>query len=229
MTPFILSVVLVAMCIGIAVVSNYLYEHRDIANLSEPVQVNMEDILDAEKYPEKVERGKTFQLSYGSGHYTMEAEYLAKYDIDGLLVVKKEYNGNNAYDHAFPIDLSISWGSMAANNHLTEYKHGYRKLSVGFSRELMQATGKSRSEMMGEVSNTHITAETNELLNEIRKARVGDRIHLRGYLISAKVIDSSMEEFSISSSLSRSDFMSGAFDTTNTGCEVMLVTFFEKK
>ena len=207
--PLLVPIVLVLFGFGVYKIWSNIYAKRCISGIPEPTQTDIESGEVGKEYDAKAINGRSYHI---------KMEYLARYDIKGLVVATYDYyDGKTTYDMAFPRDLSLSWGKMAELNNSITYKHGNRKLSF----QVSLGSQLSRNEMH-QTSNNHLTTDNEEILKKIRKVRNGDYIELKGYLVHANV-SSDAGSFELTSSLTRLDHMDGAFDRTNTGCEVIYV------
>lgn len=215
LTPLVIIGVLVAIFLP-----RYLYEHRTINGIPEPVQVDMADIVARVKDGEKIETEKTIT---GNG-FRVKMEYLATYDIKGLVVTLDDYDtkrGATAFDLAIPRDLSIVWGYSAINADKIKYGHSERALNYKYS------SGLDRQKVIASTSNNHIIVEEGELRQRLKKVRKGDYIEMKGYLVAGEIDDGNGgEKLSFHSSTVRTDHVERPFDM-KTSCEIIYLTDLE--
>ena len=204
-----LAVIGVAAAIGgvcaFFAVPQYLHAHRTIAGIPEPIQINIDVMVsEAEKKGEKIEKGKTIS---GDG-YRAEMNYLASYDIKGLVVEVDDYDGNGAqaFDKAIPRD---------------------RKLKREYDGSIFQKYPITREDIASTSSNNHILVDDDRLYRKLKRVRIGDYIEMKGYLVEAVISDDlGRNPYKVSSSLVRNDYSTSVFDT-RTSCEIMYITDLE--
>ena len=209
----ILTPIVVVGVIAAIFVPRYLYEHRTIGSIPEPIQIDIADAGVAE----------TSKTITGDG-FRVRMNYLATYDIKGLVVTLDDYDTKRnptSFDKAIPRDLSLAWGIAAANADKIEWRHAERALRYEMrDTKLFQATKSS-------ISNNHIIVEEGELRQKLKKVRKGDYIEMKGYLVSGEVDDGNDgEAYSFHSSLVRTDHMEHVFGN-RTSCEIIYLTDLE--
>ena len=154
--------------------------------------------------------------------------YLASYDIKGLVIDTHHYKDENPFDKSFPIDVSLGWGTYAANRGAMDcHNNDQRKLKCNFNAEELNRLKIGRGDMFNYVSNNHLSPADRDIYLKLERIKAGDYVGLKGYLVSMVVLDDDGGRFEATSSLRRTDHMDGSFDTSDTGCEVMLVTSVE--
>ena len=218
--PFIIGFFAIVLGVGSYWLLNYLYTHRSINDVPEPVQVMLSEAEQAETH---VVLGKDI----GRPEYTMNMNYLASYDIKGIVLGTKHFGEDSPFDISFPVDVGLAWGEAAAHRGLINCTNGPRKLSCTYDLEgVVRDTTVGRG-IMNLVSNNHLTPADNDVYNKMMQIRAGNYVELKGYLVGVFVTDKDGNEFSATSSLTRDDHMDSIFDTTNTGCEIFYVTSVE--
>lgn len=218
--PFIIGFLAIVLAVGSYWLLNYLYTHRSINDVPEPVQVMLSE---AEQSEIHVVLGKDI----GRPEYTMNMNYLASYDIKGIVLGTKHFGEDSPFDMSFPVDVGMAWGEAAAHRGFLDCTNGPRKLSCTYDIEsVIRETNVGRG-IMNMVSNNHLTPADKDVYNKIMQIRAGNYIELKGYLVGVVVTDKDGNEFSATSSLTRDDHMDSIFDTTNTGCEIFYVTSVE--
>jgi hypothetical protein len=216
--PFIIAICTIAMCVGAYFFVNWQYAHRSIDDVPEPVQV---DVPEEEQGVVHVIQGKDLNRP----GYQLEMYYLASYDIKGLVIDTHHYNDKTPFDKAFPVDVSIGWGQYAANRGAMDcHNNDQRKLKCEFNGEELDRLNITRTEMINLVSNNHLAPADRDIYFKLERIKPGDYVELKGYLVSMSILDDDGGSFQATSSLRRTDHMSSVFDTSDTGCEIMLVT-----
>ena len=215
---FITILIILAVAFGAYKVWDYIYRHRSIAGIPEPVQINLEgNASDAVHV--------VYGSELGRPDYTLSMNYLAEYDIKGLVIDTKHLGDETVFDKSFPVDVSLGWGEYAAHRTVMDCVNGPRKLSCTYNEREVSKIGLGRS-IINLVSNNHLSPASREIYDKIMRIRPGNYIELKGYLVHFTV-DDGVQKFEATSSLSRTDHMDGVFDTTNTGCELFYVTSVE--
>ncbi len=221
--PFVIGFFVIVAIIGTYVASKYFYEHRSIEGIRAPIQ---EDIVLEEGEEDEwfVVNGKDIGMS----DYRMEVNYMAKYDIEGLVMGTKHFDEATPFDKAFPVDISLAWGELAEHRDLVDCTNGYRKLSCHYDAEKVINQTKAGRRLLDLVSNNHLSPASKEIYNKMVNIRTGNYVRIQGYLVRVRISDpDNTQPVEVVSSMSREDHMSGVFDTTNTGCEVIYVTDIE--
>ena len=159
-----------------------------------------------------------FQVVKKGISYTVTPQF--NYDIYGLVV---SYHNSNSFidihhemwkDYLNIKDLCVIWGS----NILTE---GYLNMKFSsadfrcFCSWPDQQTGRKFS--IFALSNNHLIAQDKKIIKKIMSARIGDQIHIKGYLSR---YSHSNSDFSRGTSITRKDTGDGA-------CETIFVTHFD--
>lgn len=206
---------------------------RTIDEVRKPIQ---KDIVQAIADGDTTETGYSFSTK--DGHIDME--YLATYDIEGLVTYIDEYDdlwanltrdkneGMTFEERVIPRDLVIVWGSMAANANRFIYGHRYRQSRIkalGSDAQWIDSDGDHL------YSNNHIIVEPGtEQYKKLMKVKNRDHIRIKGYLIEATFYDNAMNwSYTSTSSLSRSDTTSSTniFKDPTTNCEIIYMTDLE--
>ena len=213
---------IVAAIVSLFVVKS-IREHRTIGGIPKPIQRDLNG---------NEEKSHSFEVEDGS----VELTYLASYDIEGLVVYVDDYDslwsnlfettpsGQEVAERAMPRDISLAWGSVAANANNFKWSHGYRDLVVDYKG------GYSLKDTDGdyEISNNHIIIEPDsDLRKDLMKIKKRDHIRMKGYLVQG-VFTNSKTGYAqtFTSSLSRSDSGGGGFNR-KTNCEIMYLTDLE--
>ena len=212
------------LVMSVAIGMKYTREHRTIANIPEPRQVMLTNNVsntDDDGYA-RYDLEKTIK---GDG-YEVKMNFLATYEIDGLVVAMSDYDNKDAsaFDKAFPRDLSLAWGKAAEISDKIEWSHPARALKLKYNTDTLRKNNVTRGELLSSVSNNHILPGEGDLRKIIKRVRLGDYIRMKGYLVRAEIFDTNgVTVRVISSSLTRTDHIEHAFDM-RTSCEVLYLT-----
>lgn len=154
--------------------------------------------------------------------FTAKISPLYNYELYGLVVT--QYNTDIWYDYYHKKDpfntkdLCVVWGNnIATGAYLTgRYRSGEFTCYWEFkTQEAYQNFSKN------EISNNHLLPENEELSKVIKKAKIGDQIHFKGYLASYQITDTEGKIIGERGTSTTRE------DTGNNSCEVVYVTEFE--
>jgi len=139
----------------------------------------------------------------------------AHYEITARILGREDYHFDQLAD-LIPEDLALGWGPMSDNRVLRtlEITQGARF----YSWMPKQALPIARQAIIEHSANTHVIPADTLVAAELKRLRVGQVVHLSGYLVSGVSDDGAY----INTSLTRSDSGPGA-------CEVMLVEEVEAR
>jgi len=199
-------ILIAAALIVIAVYGITHMGHRGMATgLREPIQTEASGM-------------KTFQKD----GYTVSVDYLYEYDIIALVLHTKNYAPMTVMDRLAPKDLALAWGDVAANNlnidfHWNQMSRFYFWHVNSYS-EL--APVGSEADVSLQSANCHIIAADLATRRQISRVRMGDIVHLKGYLVSVYASKPNGKYYFWESSTTRTDTGDGA-------CEVIYVTSAE--
>lgn len=128
-----------------------------------------------------------------------------------MLAVKHYYLGREA--ELSPIDLALGWGRMSDQTVIN-------KINVTQSNRFyfwhVDEFPIPRAEIETHSANMHMVPANDQIEKRLKSVRVGQLVHLDGYLIEARASDG----WCWKSSLTRND-------TGNGACEVLLVKSIE--
>lgn len=179
--------------------------HRGMAEgLREPIQTPAEGMT-------------TFQKD----GYTVSVDYLYEYDIVALVLHTKNYAPMSVLDHLAPKDLALGWGDVAAKN--TEIDFHWNQSGRFY---FWYVNGTDLAKIGGEAvvstqsANCHIIAADSGVRHMISRIKMGDVIHLKGYLVSVYASKPNGKYYFWESSTTRTDTGDGA-------CELIYVTSAE--
>jgi len=133
----------------------------------------------------------------------------ARYDITARILSREDYHFDTLAD-LIPEDLALGWGPMSDNRVLRAFEitQGARF----YSWVPKQALPIPRQAVITHSANTHVIPIDAGVRLQLKRLRVGQVVHLRGFLVDAVRDDGAY----INTSLTRSDSGPGS-------CEVLLV------
>jgi len=133
----------------------------------------------------------------------------ARYDITARILGREDYHFDGLSD-LIPEDLALGWGPMSDNRVLQAFEitQGARFYSWRPKRMLPIP----QQAVIEHSANTHVIPADAVVARQLKRLRVGQVVHLNGYLVNGVRDDGAY----ITTSLTRSDTGAGA-------CEVMLV------
>jgi hypothetical protein len=133
----------------------------------------------------------------------------ARYDITARILAREDYRFDRLSD-LIPEDLALGWGPMSDNKVIRAFDISQ---SVRFYSWMpKQALPIPRQAVIEHSANTHVSPADAGVARQLKRARIGQVIHLRGYLVNALRDDGAY----ITTSMTRSDSGPGS-------CEVLLV------
>jgi hypothetical protein len=137
----------------------------------------------------------------------------ARYDITARILRREDYHFDLLAD-LIPEDLALGWGPMSDNRVLRAFTitQGARF----YSWVPRQALPIPREEVVEHSANTHVIPADAGVARQLKRLRVGQVVHLTGFLVNAVRDDGAY----IHTSLTRSDTGPGS-------CEVLLVERIE--
>src|SRR4029077_5361074 len=133
----------------------------------------------------------------------------ARYDITARILSREDYHFDLLAD-LIPEDLALGWGPMSDNRVLRAFKitQGARFYSWIPKQDLPIP----RQDVIEHSANTHVIPADSAVRRQLMRLRVGQVVHLTGFLVDAVRDDGAY----INTSLTRSDTGAGS-------CEVVLV------
>lgn len=179
---------------------------RAISGLTEPVQTEAEG-----------------SVKTRVNGYDVTITYLYEYEMDGLVVHTKRYNGPGVADKLAPVDVAVCWGDVARYNrqinfHWTQ-SNRFCNWYVSDVNDLDYIGGEEG--MITQCSNNHLIPASSKLEKQIKRIHPGDHILIKGYLVNVDAEKPDGQTFWWYSSTTREDSGDGA-------CEVIYVTSVEK-
>jgi hypothetical protein len=141
------------------------------------------------------------------GHWRLTPR--ARYDITARVLAREDYRFDRLAD-LIPEDLALGWGPMSDNKVIGAFDISQ---SVRFYSWMpKQALPIPRQAVIEHSANTHVIPADAGVARQLKHVRIGQAVHLRGYLVDA-VRDDGVY---ITTSMTRSDSGPGS-------CEVLLV------
>ena len=133
----------------------------------------------------------------------------ARYEITARILGREDYQFDGLSD-LIPEDLALGWGPMSDNRVLQAFEitQGARF----YSWRPKQTLPIPRQAVIEHSANTHVIPADTVVARQLKRLRVGQVVHLTGYLVNGVRDDGAH----INTSLTRSDSGAGS-------CEVMLV------
>ncbi|HEV3182405.1 MAG TPA: hypothetical protein VGY90_06290 [Steroidobacteraceae bacterium] len=139
----------------------------------------------------------------------------ARYDITARILSREDYHFDLLSD-LIPEDLALGWGPMSDNRILRAFEitQGARFYSWRPKQDLVIP----RQAVIEHSANTHLIPADAGVRRQLKRLRVGQVVHLSGFLVNAVRDDGTY----INTSLTRSDTGPGS-------CEVVLVEQVEAR
>ncbi|HYX73161.1 MAG TPA: hypothetical protein VE819_00570 [Steroidobacteraceae bacterium] len=139
----------------------------------------------------------------------------AHYEVTARILGREDYHFDQLAD-LIPEDLALGWGPMSDNRVLRTLE--ITQAARFYSWMPRQTLPIPRQAVIEHSANTHVIPADALVAAELRRLRVGQVVHLSGYLVSGVRDDGAY----INTSLTRSDSGPGS-------CEVMLVEEVEAR
>jgi hypothetical protein len=129
-------------------------------------------------------RKQPFNAVYEGVEYTVEPEY--EYELHGMIVSYRHHDGDSrmhfqANDHLNMLDVCVIWGDNTKNPDLDK---------IDFWNGIFTCVVQTRDQQawdafdMYQLSNNHLISADDEIRSQVRDIKVGDQIHITGYLAS---------------------------------------------
>lgn len=142
-----------------------------------------------------------------------------EYEIWGLVVSDHNSSGWDDYEHARwndylnTKDICVIWGANLSNSHLADLKFSHGQWTC----YVQTKSGEAWQEFqINKLSNNHLLPASAQIEKIIRRAHVGDEIHIQGQLVNYSVNNGPPRNSSITRD-----------DTENGACEIIYVDDFE--
>jgi hypothetical protein len=125
-----------------------------------------------------------FRVDYAGVQYAVEPQF--EYELDGLVVSYRQHDGESlmhrlANDRLNMADLCVVWGGTAASPHLSEIDFWNGIFTCNFQTSSRVAWESIRPR---EIANNHLLSADDLIRREVRRVKIGDQIHVRGWLAS---------------------------------------------
>jgi hypothetical protein len=172
--------------------------------------------------PRQVEVQKPLLRAEVKGvQYNIQPRY--SYDLYGLVVSLHDsdswwdYAHREWGDHVNVVDFCVVWGENIR-------REAYKPVSFGNDQWTCWAQADTDAAWKAfdptAVSNNHLVTDDPSVARELRKVRIGDQVHFRGYLVDYSIVRNGAATAPRVSSTVRTDSGNGA-------CEVVYVEDFE--
>ncbi len=152
---------------------------------------------------------KPISINFNDIDYTVKPMY--EYDLYGLVVSYRHHDGDSQLhklwnDHLNMMDLCVLWSDTAFSSHLNELEfwNGQFTCNVKTVSNVAWASFK-----MNQISNNHLLSADPRIRERVKDVRIGDQIHLKGWLSSYSSVGGSKR----STSTTREDTGNGACET----------------
>jgi hypothetical protein len=177
-----------------------------------------DDVLEVDHAPiQEPTSEPKFDFEYSDKSYVVQP--VAQYELWGLVVshnniaaIDDIYHDSSSVDLK---DLCVIWGPNVEDNNYNKVKFWSEPWSCQFQTDDMEAF---RAFSKDALSNNHLLSDDPEVRSKIRQARIGDQIHLTGWLVNYYPVG--LPDHVRKSSTIRTD-------TGNGACEVVFVKSFE--
>lgn len=176
-------------------------------------------------YKEPVQRDlnmNTFQIEKGEFIYTINPKY--SYELYGLIVA--DYNSDSWFDlthKADPLnteDICVIWGDNIKIGIYKDMKFSHGEFTCYWKFNKKIDPSQYSDFKQNQISNNHLLPKDNAISEKIKKAKIGDQIYFKGYLVDYNVHLLSGSNQTRNTSITRDD-------TGNGACEVVYVTDFQ--
>lgn len=127
-------------------------------------------------------RQSDFDVPFNGVTYRVEPEF--KYDITGMVVSFRHHDNNSrmhrlSNDHLNMLDVCVVWGDNTTDAQLD---------ALQFWNGIFTCNVKTRDQAawdsfdMQQLSNNHLLSADDALRSKVKDVRIGDQIHVQGYL-----------------------------------------------
>ncbi|MEZ5542083.1 MAG: hypothetical protein R3F42_08570 [Pseudomonadota bacterium] len=152
---------------------------------------------------------RPFRVTHNGAEYRIEPRY--RYDLHGLVVSYAHHDGNYSLhrlwnDHINIADVCVVWGENTDGADLNRINFWNGKFTCNFET---RDTGTWERFRLDQVSNNHLLTTDTRLRQRVDRLRIGDQIHIRGWLVRY----SNDTGFSRDTSTTRTDSGNGACET----------------
>ena len=199
-------VIILCVIVMIALLWPSSGKQRSVSGIPEPVQ-------------EEASGGETLAIK----GYEVKLSFLYSYDIEALVVHKKNYTANSLQDKLAPVDLALAWGTVAQYNQEIDLNWSqsgrFARWQVDSVEKLTPMGGMQGVQI--QASNNHLIPADKYIAQKIKKIKTGDHIRIKGYLVNVRATKPNGQYFNWNSSTTRKDTGSGA-------CELIYVKDIQK-
>ena len=156
--------------------------------------------------------------------YEVKLSFLYSYDIEALVVHRKNHTANHLEDKLAPVDLALAWGTVAQYNQEIDFNWSQSGRWYSWEVDSLDALNPvgGVQGIISQSSNNHLIFSNKSIEKKAKKIKAGDHIRIQGYLVNVNAVKTDGSKgFSVNSSTSREDTGAGA-------CEVIYVKDIQK-
>lgn len=170
---------------------------------------------------QRVSDSPAFSTRVGGVKYSIQPRFT--YDLYGVVVSRHDaaawwdYAHKEWNDNLNVVDLCVVWGENVLQDAYRKINYSHDQWTCWYQTHSSDVIAAFDSTAF---SNNHLITDNPQLANALRTAKVGDQVHVRGYLADYTIVDGKTAGFKRVSSTVRSD-------TGNGACEVIYVKSFE--
>ena len=138
----------------------------------------------AEEPKQTQTRERPFAVTYKDVEYLVEPEFA--YDLTGMIVSFRHHDYKSrlhrlANDHLNMLDICVVWGDNTVGEHLYEIDFWNGIFTCNFQTRDQAAWDAFNG---NQLSNNHLISDDEFIRKQVKKIRIGDQVHFRGYLAS---------------------------------------------
>jgi hypothetical protein len=161
-------------------------------------------------------RKQPFSAVYEGVEYSVEPEF--EYELYGMIVSYRHHDGDSrmhfqADDHLNMLDVCVVWGDNTRNPHLKK---------IDFWNGIFTCVVRTKDQKawdsfdMYQLSNNHLISADDYIRSQVKDIKVGDQIHITGYLASYSSAGGGKRGTSTT-----------RLDTGDGACETLFIESFE--
>jgi hypothetical protein len=158
---------------------------------------------------------QTYTKSSGDWYFTMTSNYA--YTLAGKVIGRHEYPGTMP-DGIIPLDLAVANGDLLLPGTLQYFTFTMGDHTLKYSYNIPTYIGLSEDYIDTHISNNHLVFLNTSLERDVKTAKVGDCVIIKGNLVDIRG-SSSGSTYSIDTSTVRND-------SYPEGCEIILVNSY---
>jgi len=125
---------------------------------------------------------RPFNTQFNGINYQIKPLY--KYDLHGIIVSFRHHDGDTGThkrwgDHINISDVCVVWDEMAASPYLNEMSFWSGQFTCNFSTSNDEVWSHFNADQL---SNNHLISDDVIIRNAIQEVKIGDQIHIKGWL-----------------------------------------------